>query len=375
MTPRQRRFDRMVGLVSLAALVVGILLVLRPFLSAVLWAIVLTYSTWPVFARVRQSVRGQSGIAAALMTVLLTFVIILPVTIVVLSLGESIAPVYDSLRRWLAAGLPAPPPWLAQLPLIGETAQAYWLSLAGDTSRLVADLLRLVEPLKSQLVSGGLQIGQGLLSLVLSVVLAFFFYRDGDAAASAYSHALARIAGPRAARLTAVAGGTIRSVVYGILGTALAQAILAVIGLTIAGVPGAPLWGTLTFFLSVVPVGPPIVWIGATVWLVTEGSLGWAAFMGLWGMFVISGVDNIIKPYLISRGSRLPFILTLLGVLGGVLAFGFIGVFLGPTLLAVGYRLLQEWVAEPALPEEAASGGRESRSAARDRVAEEESAE
>ena len=375
MTTRQRRFDRMVGLVSLAALVVGILLVLRPFLSSVLWAIVLTYSTWPVFARVREFVRGRAGIAATAMTVLLTLVIVFPVTIVVLSLGESIAPVFDAVRRWLAAGLPPPPPWVSQLPLIGATAHAYWISLAGDTSRLVADLLRLLEPLKSWLVSGGLQIGEGLLSLVLSVVLAFFFYRDGDAAARAYTSALGRIAGPRAARLTAVAGGTIRSVVHGVLGTALAQALVAALGLWIAGVPGAPLWATLTFFLSVAPVGPPVVWIGATIWLYTEGSLGWAVFMALWGFFGISGVDNIVKPYLISRGSRLPFILTLLGVLGGVLAFGFIGVFLGPTLLAVGYRLLQEWVAEPALLEEAASGSQVSRTATRDRVAEEESAE
>jgi len=176
------------------------------------------------------------------------------------------------------------------------------------------------------------------------VVLAFFFYRDGDAAALAYTRVLHRIAGSRASRLTAAAGGTIRSVVYGILGTALAQAILAALGLWIAGVPGALLWGMLTFFLSVVPVGPPLVWAGAAVWLLYQGSIGWAVFMVLWGFFAISGIDNIIKPYLISRGSRLPFILTLLGVLGGALAFGFIGVFLGPLLLALGYRLLQEWV-------------------------------
>jgi predicted PurR-regulated permease PerM len=151
--------------------------------------------------------------------------------------------------------------------------------------------------------------------------------------------------------LNAVAGGTIRSVVYGILGTAFAQSILAAIGMWIAGVPGALLWAMLTFFLSVIPVGPPLVWGTATLWLLSQGSIGWAVFMGLWGFFGISGIDNIVKPYLISRGSHLPFILTLVGVLGGALAFGFIGVFLGPLLLALGYRLLQEWVStEPAPP-------------------------
>jgi len=344
MSPRQRRFDRLVGMVALAALVVGILLVLRPFVSSVLWAIVLTYSTWPVFEVVRRGVRGNSTYAASVMTVLLALVIVLPVTILGVSLGDSVTPVAEAIRDWWERGLSDPPPWVGQLPLIGETLQTYWMGLAHDAGKLGIEIRRLIEPLRSWLLSGGLQIGKGLVYLGLSVVLAFFFYRDGDAAALAYTRVLHRIAGSRAARLTAVAGGTIRSVVYGILGTALAQAILAALGLWIAGVPGALLWGMLTFFLSVVPVGPPLVWGGAAAWLLYQGSIGWALFMVLWGFFGISGIDNIIKPYLISRGSRLPFILTLLGVLGGALAFGFIGVFLGPLLLALGYRLLQEWV-------------------------------
>jgi predicted PurR-regulated permease PerM len=353
MSPRQRRFDRIVGMLALVALVAGILLVLRPFVSSVLWAIVLTYSTWPVFEHVRSSLRGNSTYAAVAMTALLATVILLPITILGLSLGDSVAPVAEAIRAWWARGLPEPPAWLQGLPLIGTSLHTYWAGLTHDSAKLGSEIQRLLEPLRHWLLSGGLQIGAGLVYLVLSVVLAFFFYRDGDAAALASARALQRIAGSRAARLTAVAGGTIRSVVYGILGTAFAQAILAATGLWIAGVPGALLWGMLTFFLSVVPVGPPLVWGGAVLWLVSEGSIGWAVFMAVWGFFGISGIDNIIKPYLISRGSRLPFILTLLGVLGGALAFGFIGVFLGPLLLALGYRLLQEWVAtehEPALP-------------------------
>lgn len=345
MTPRQRRFDRVVGALALVALAAGILLVLRPFVSSVLWAIVLTYSTWPVFEYVRRRLRGNDTLAASAMTALLTLVILLPIAILGLSLGDSVAPVAEAIRAWWARGLPEPPAWLGDVPLIGASLHAYWAELAHDSAKLGSEIQRLLDPLRRWLLSGGLQIGAGLIYLVLSVVLAFFFYRDGDAAALAYTRALYRIAGSRAARLTAVAGATIRSVVYGILGTALAQSILAAIGLWISGVPGALLWGMLTFFLSVVPVGPPLVWGSAVLWLVSEGAIGWAIFMALWGFFGISGIDNIIKPYLISRGSRLPFILTLLGVLGGALAFGIIGVFLGPLLLALGYRLLQEWVA------------------------------
>jgi len=146
-----------------------------------------------------------------------------------------------------------------------------------------------------------------------------------------------------------------------VLGTALAQAIVAWIGFLIAGVPGSLLWAVLTFFLSIVPVGPPVIWISATVWLASQGSTGWAVFMALWGIIAISGVDNVVKPLLISRGSSLPFILVLLGVLGGVISFGFIGLFIGPTLLAVGYRLLQEWiVGEAKIPSPSARGDRSS---------------
>jgi len=134
----------------------------------------------------------------------------------------------------------------------------------------------------------------------------------------------------------------VRGVVYGILGTALVQAVMAGIGFVIAGVPGAALLALLTFFLSVVPLGPPLIWLPAAIWLFQQGSTGLGVFMLIWGLGV-SSVDNVVKPWLISQGSDLPFILIFFGVLGGALVFGFIGVFLGPTLLAVGFRLLEEW--------------------------------
>jgi predicted PurR-regulated permease PerM len=344
------RFDRRVGMIALAALVIGCLLVLRPFVSSVLWALVLSYTTWPLFLRVRHALRGHGALAALTMTVLLAVVIVVPVMVLGFSLGDNVAPVVDAGRRIMVEGLPDPPHWVASLPLIGGQVEAYLREMAHDSAKLMSVLAQLLDPLKSWLVSGGLKLGEGLLYLVLSVVLAFFFYRDGDAVSRGLDSALTRIAGARAARLKQVAGDTVASVVYGILGTGLAQGVMAALGLWIAGVPGSLLWGTLTFFLSVVPVGPPLVWISATVWLVFQGSIGWAVFMAVWGFFGISGIDNVVKPYLISRGSRLPFILTLLGVLGGALAFGIVGVFLGPTLLAVGFRLLQEWIARDSPP-------------------------
>ena len=156
------------------------------------------------------------------------------------------------------------------------------------------------------------------------------------------TNSVQRIGGERGTHLLEIAAATVRGVVYGILGTGLVQALMAGIGFFIAGVPGAALLALLTFFLSVVPVGPPLVWIPAALWLFHQGSTGWGIFMLVWGVLV-SSVDNVVKPWLISQGSDLPFILIFFGVLGGALMFGFIGVFIGPTLLAVGYRLVEEW--------------------------------
>jgi predicted PurR-regulated permease PerM len=179
----------------------------------------------------------------------------------------------------------------------------------------------------------------------MSVFIAFFLFRGGGTAAARVAEAAERIGGARGRHLLTIAGNTIRGVVYGILGTALVQAIVAGIGFLIAGVPNVALLALLTFFSSIVPVvGTGVVWIPAAIWLFHQGSTGWGVFMVAWGIGVGS-LDNFVKPWLISQGSDMPFILIFFGVIGGALTFGFIGFFLGPTLLAVGYRLVQEWSA------------------------------
>lgn len=203
-----------------------------------------------------------------------------------------------------------------------------------------------MEPLRNFALAGGGALAEGLLQLTLSVLIIFFLYRDGETLAARLNAAVGRIAGERGQHLVGVAGNTMRGVVYGIIGTAIAQGVVAAIGFWIAGVPAATMLGLATFVLSPVPVGPPLVWIPATIWLFYHGSTGWAIFMVVWGVAAVSSVDNVIKPLIISHGSNLPFILVLLGVLGGVIAFGFIGVFLGPTLLAIGFALLSDWSEE-----------------------------
>jgi len=341
---RANRIDRMLGYGTLAALVVGCLVVLLPFVTALLLAVILTYSTWPLYLRLRRTAGGRSNLAAGLMMLAACVILIAPFVFVAVSLADSASELIDAMRKTFEYGPPALPQWITNLPFVGNTIANYWQTLSHDSGRLIEDLQGLISPARSVLLSGGGILFSGLLQLGLAVLVAFFLYRDGEAAATKITRITIRIGGARGGHLLNVAGSTVVSVVYGILGTALAQGVVAGIGFLIAGVPGAALLGFATFFLSVVPVGPPLIWIPAAVWLFLQGSTGWAIFMGLWGLLVISMVDNVLKPMIISHGSHLPFMLVLLGVLGGAAAFGFVGIFLGPTLLAVGYRMVNEWM-------------------------------
>jgi predicted PurR-regulated permease PerM len=336
------KLEQSLGWIILALLLIGCLLVLRPFVSALLWGAVLSISSWPLYRRLLNLLRGRRTLAAFLMALAMICVILLPFVIIGATLADNVKELTTATRRWMEAGPPAPPEWLAKLPVVGPPAAENWQSVAADSSKLLEAAKQFIEPVSTWLLNVGLALGRGLLELALSILIALFLFRGGDRAAERLGTAAERIAGERGRHLLEVAGNTVRGVVYGILGTALVQAVLAGIGFLIAGVPGASVLALLTFFLSVVPVGPPLIWGPAALWLFHQDSTGWGIFMLIWGVGV-SSVDNFIKPWLISQGSAMPFLLIFFGVLGGALAFGFIGVFIGPTLLAVGYRLVEEW--------------------------------
>ncbi|HXF67625.1 MAG TPA: AI-2E family transporter [Burkholderiales bacterium] len=348
-----RRIEQIIQIVAIALIAVGCLMVLQPFLTAILSAAILCFSTWPAYRRLERWCGGRSWVAAAAMTLAMVLVLVLPLATIAFTYGGEVPQLVEEVRGLLAEGLPEPPQWIASIPLVGESLDASWREIAGSRAKLAEALGRLAQPAREALVRAGIVIGEGVLQLALIAFIGYFFYRDGAALIEALRNALDRVAGPLTARLLEIVGGTINGVVYGIVGTGIAQALFATIGYLVAGVPGAMMLGFLTFFLSIVPAGPALLWVGAAVWLAYRGEPGWALFMALWGFFVVSGIDNVIKPLLISRGASLSFALVLLGVIGGVLAFGFVGIFLGPTLLAVGYNLLRGWSearAQPAGP-------------------------
>ena len=339
----QDRIEHIAQIAAVVVLVLGCLMVLRPFVTAMLWAGILCFSTWPAFLWLRERLGGRRGLAALCMTLVLVSFLVVPLIAVGATLADDLTALVQYIRALASGGLPEPPAWLSGLPLVGETLNSYWVEFAESREKLVEFLQSIVIPVRNFLLKGGLSIGEGIVQLSLSVFIAFFFFRDGEALVKTLRSGMDRIAGTRTEQLVATVGATTRGVVYGILGTAAVQGALAFIGFVIAQVPGAVFLGLLTFLLALVPMGVPLVWLPVTVWLFYQGAIGWGIFMALWGFFVISGVDNVVKPYLISRGTKLSFLPVFLGVIGGILAFGFIGIFIGPTLLAVGYSLAREW--------------------------------
>jgi predicted PurR-regulated permease PerM len=346
------RVDLIFRFIGAALIVAGIFLVLLPFLSALLVAGVLAIATWPLYSRIDQAMGGRSTWSATLMMLLILVLIVIPITYLTSAAADQLPVVAAAVKSWFAGGF-AVPEQIKSIPLIGERAYEQLAALTTDRAQLSALIQRALEPAGRLSVAAVRVLGDGILQLLLVTFIVFFYYRDGNRIAALVQRVARRVSGEMSTEVVQIIVGTTRSVVIGIVGTAAAQGLVALIGFLIAGVPGAFLLSVGTFVLSVVPMGPVLLWGGAAAWLYFQGETGWAIFMVVYGAVVISSVDNFLKPILIARGSTLSLGLIFLGVLGGILAFGFIGVILGPVLLALGVALGREWMAarDPAVVE------------------------
>ncbi|MDB5755019.1 MAG: family transporter [Massilia sp.] len=328
---------------AILLLALGCVYVLRPFLAAILFAAAVVISSWPLYLRVQAGMGGRRTPAALTMTLSLTLLVIIPIALVAYNLADDVGRIYEQIKAAIDAGSLQSPAWLRQIPLVGGWLDQYLSGLVSSREQMTDLAKRMLEPARHFLMSGGMVLGGGVVQMSIAAFVSFFLYRDGAALLRVIEVAAGRLLGDRAAKVSLTVSQTVRGVMYGLLGTALAQALVAAVGFAIAGVPAVPLLAVLTFVTSLVPVGPPIIWSGAAIWLFVHGDTGWGVFMLVWGLVLISGVDNVVRPMLISRGSSLPFLLTFLGVLGGVIAFGFVGMFIGPTLLAVAFSLISDW--------------------------------
>ncbi|NMX76027.1 AI-2E family transporter [Pseudomonas sp. WS 5532] len=337
--------DRLLVQILLLVLFGASFWVMAPFWSALFWGAVLAFASWPLMRLLTRWLGGRESLAAGILTLGWMLLVAVPLVWLGFNLADHVRDAVGLIKDIQVDGLPAAPAWLNSIPFIGERLVATWDSIDQQGAALMVSIKPYLGQVGNWLLARSAQIGGGILELTLSLVFVFFFYRDGPRLAMFAHRLLERLIGERAGYYIELVAGTVQRVVNGVIGTAAAQALLALIGFLIAGVPGALVLGIVTFLLSLIPMGPPLVWIPATAWLAWKGDYTYAVFLGVWGTFIISGVDNVLKPYLISRGGNLPLVIVLLGVFGGLIAFGFIGLFIGPTLLAVAYSLLTDWSA------------------------------
>jgi predicted PurR-regulated permease PerM len=337
--------ERAAVLLLFALLLFGVFRILEPFAVAILFGAFLAIATWPLRAAlVRRGLRR--GLAATLMLLVVLLLVALPLLALAPSLPERIADIVALVRAALATAPQAPPGWVTRLPLVGDDAERLWGTLWQARNNLETLLTPYYGVISSTLIRLGQSVAESAAQFALALVVTTTLWTGGDSILAQLRDVALRLGGATGLAALEAAGGAVRGVAWGIVGTAALQGFLLGLGLRIAGVPGAIGLGFLGFVFSLSQIlGPLIVvtWAGAAWWLYNLGQEGWALFVLLWGLILVSGSDNIVRPLLIRRGVDMPLTLIILGVFGGLIAFGFLGLFLGPALLAVAHALLRAW--------------------------------
>ena len=342
--------------ITLIVLIIGVLLAgslwtLLPFLGALIWAATIVVATWPLMLKVQRLVGGRRLMATAVMTGVMLAIFIVPFWLAIGVLLDGAAEGVELAKTFFAHGLPPPPEWIERLPWIGERIVTRWRELAAGGSDAIIEIVR---PHARSAATWAFSITGGLgvmvLHFVLTIIIAAILYSHGEMAAKgvlAFAHRIGQGEGERAVRL---AGQAVRGVALGVIVTALIQSLLAGLGLWVSGVPRAGLLLAIMFVLGVAQLGPIPVLLPAVIWLYWSGSVGWAIALLVWTVLV-GAMDNVLRPVLIRRGVDLPLLLIIPGVIGGLIGFGVVGLFIGPVLLAVTYTLLESWVRNKPTPD------------------------
>jgi predicted PurR-regulated permease PerM len=332
--------ERVVIVLLFVALLTGVALVLRPFATAVLFGGIIVVATWPIHEWLIS--KGLSGsVVAIIMTAVAVALFIVPAVAVAPRIAEQLPEVANKAQKVLEA-TPDLPNWIVTMPLIGARAEQIWTQLAhGEIQEIISPYSA---TLRKFIFDLGGAISEGVIQTILSFAIAAMFWLRGDVISAALKNIGRRFAGTFGDELLRSAAASVQGVAYGIVGTALIQAILLTFGLFIAGIPGAGALGLLALLIALSQIGIflVVIWGGAAWWLFTTDAHAWAVFLIVWGIFV-STIDNVIRPFLVGFGATMPLTLVFLGVFGGFIAFGFLGMFIGPTLLAIAFAMFQAW--------------------------------
>ncbi len=348
MMPRQPISSETIRLIVLglivAMLATAVAVVLAPFVVSMLWAGILAFASWPLFERLLRLAGNRAGLSALCMTLCMSALVVLPTLWLFFLLQADAGALADHLTAEMAAGRLRPPPFVASLPIVGPELAAWLQAVMVEPMRWQTEIKSLIGKLDAEtwaLVGG---VGKNLVKLGFALFTLFFVYLHGHSLLEQARSVLKGLLGERTQGYVDAVANTTRAVVYGIVLTAIVQGLVAGLGYWVAGLPAPATLAAVTVLIALIPFGTPLVWGTAGLWLLFTGQTTAGIGLLLWGVLVVSWVDNIVRPMLLSRGSNVPFILALFGVLGGLAAFGLVGLFLGPVILAVALAVWREWL-------------------------------
>ncbi len=342
-TARMALIERSILVLLFVGLFIGVLAIVKPFTTAILFGAALATAAWPIRQALVHRGLGR-GSTSTLLLLLSLVLVVLPMLVVAPHLADQMVRGTERVQSYLAT-TPQRPAWIEGLPFVGLRLAAAWDRVVEAQGNLRTLLEPYTADVEQFMIGAARALADSVLQVLLSLIVATMFWTNGDALVAMLHDALRRLGGLIAEHALDVAAGAIRGVAYGVVGTALIQAVILSIGLVVAGVPGAAMLGFVALLLAISQIGAPLlvlIWGGAAWRLFAQDQQVWGVFMIVWGVFV-SIIDNFIKPWLIGFGIEMPMSLTILGVFGGFIAFGFLGLFLGSTLIAIMFTLVQAW--------------------------------
>lgn len=340
-------------------LIAASLWVLRPFVLAFLWATMIVIATWPVLLTLQAKLWGKRGLAVTVMTLLLLLVFVLPFSFAIRAIVDKADEIVGWVKSLGTITFPPPPEFLGNIPLVGPKLAERWQQLAVLSS---TDLSAQLGPYGAKLVRWFVDqagsVGAMVLQFLLTVIISAILYTNGETAAAGVQSFARRLAGDKGEEVVTLAGKAVRGVAMGVVLTAIIQSSLGGVGLAITGIPAASILTAVMFILCIAQVGPILIMIPAIIWLFYKAGTFWGSLLLVWSIPVLI-LDNLLRPVLIKKGADLPLLLIFSGVIGGLLAIGIIGLFIGPVILAVTYTLVTAWVSDDTKTCEPAMDGKE----------------
>ena len=345
-TPARGELVRiLVSIVCLSLLIATSLWVLKPFLPATIWAIMLVVATWPLFEGIEARLGGRRWLAIVSMLLGMLLLLVIPMWLAIDTILDHSAEIAGLPKKLAEGGFPPPPEWVGKIPVVGTNAKNQWVQFSNHPSALVDKVAPYISEASRWLAGKAGGVGGALLQFLLMVLISGVLYAQGEFASKKVFQFGHRLSGQHGENIFTLAGQAIRAVAVGVGVTALIQTVLAGIGLAVAGVPFASLLSALVLILCIAQIGAMPILLPAAGWMYWSGQTGWAIALIIWAL-VVGSLDNILRPILIKKGADLPMLLIFVGVIGGMLSMGLIGIFIGPVVLAVTYTLFNAWISE-----------------------------